>query len=123
MNKYDTIENSPLLVNLAQYPCLGISDNSRFDITQEYLAGILLSAIYSYGYDEVKIMVIAKDEPSHSLAEGKYQWIRWLPHCWDEDKKVRYFASTDSEKSTLLSYLARVCQDRTKNENARLPHY
>ncbi len=123
LNKYDTIENSPLLVNLAQYPCLGISDNSRFDITQEYLAGILLSAIYSYGYDEVKIMVIAKDEPSHSLAEGKYQWIRWLPHCWDEDKKVRYFASTDSEKSTLLSYLARVCQDRTKNENARLPHY
>jgi len=123
LDKYDTIENSPLLINLAQYPCLGISDNSGFDITQEYLAGILLSAIYSYGYDEVKIMVIAKDEPSNSLAEGKYQWTRWLPHCWDEDKKVRYYASTDSEKSTLLSYLARVCQDRTKNENARLPHY
>lgn len=123
LDKYDTIEDSPLLVNLVQYPCLGISDNSRLDITQEYLAGILLSAIYSYGYDEVKIMVIAKDEPSNSLAEGKYQWMRWLPHCWDEDKKVRYFASADSEKSTLLSYLARVCQDRLKNENACLPYY
>lgn len=123
LDKYNTIENSPLLINLVQYPCLGICDNSGFNITQEYIAGILLSAIYSYGYDEVKIMVIVKDEHGKSLAEGKYQWTRWLPHCWDKDNKIRYFASTDSEKSSLLSYMAKMCQDRTKNENAHLPYY
>ena len=28
LDKYNTIENSPLLINLVQYPCLGICDNS-----------------------------------------------------------------------------------------------
>lgn len=123
LDKYDVIENTPLLVNMLIHPCLGICDNSNLDITQEYLAGILLSAIYSYGYDEVKIMVIAKNEPSNSLAEGKYQWTRWLPHCWDKDKKHRYFASTNSEKSALLSYLSSICQERTTRESMHLPYY
>ena len=121
--KYDTVENSPLLVNMAQYPCLGITDNNNSNITQEYLAGVLLSALYSYGYDELKVMVIAKDDSSSSLAEGKYQWTRWLPHCWDEDKKIRYFASTDVEKSNLLSYLFQICQDRAKSDKETLPYY
>lgn len=123
LDKYDVIDNSPLLVNLLHHPCLGICDNSGFGVTQEYLAGILLSAIYSYGYDEVKIMVIAKKDSEISLAEGKYQWTRWLPHCWDEDKKVRFFASTDSEKSTLLAYLSNICQSRVSNEKKNLPYY
>lgn len=123
IDQYDVIENSPLLVNMNKYPCLGICDNSDLGVTQEYLAGILLSAIYSYGYDELKIMVIAKDEVTNSLAEGKYQWTRWLPHCWDENKKYRYFASSDSEKSILLSYLANICQERVTHEEMHLPHY
>lgn len=123
LDKYDVIENTPLLVNMRKYPCLGICDNSGLGTTQEYLAGILISAIYSYGYDEVKFMIIAKDDPANSLAEGKYQWTRWLPHCWDEDKQNRYFASTDSEKSVLLSYLTSVCQERAIHEKVYLPHY
>ena len=123
LNKYDTVDNSPLLVNLAQYPCFGIIDNSGFDDTQEYLSGIVLSALYSYGYDELKVMVIAKDEPSNSMAEGNYQWMRWLPHCWDEDKKIRYFASTDTEKSNLLSYLYEICRDRMQSDKIILPYY
>lgn len=123
LDKYDVIEKTPLLVNMRNHPCLGICDNSGLGITQEYLAGILLSAIYSYGYDEVKIMVIANEEPNNSLAEGKYHWTRWLPHCWDEDKKYRFFATTESEKSTLLSYLASICQERVTHEGVHLPHY
>ena len=61
LDKYDVIENTPLIVNLRNHPCLGVCDNSSLGITQEYLAGILLSAIYSYGYDEVKIVVLAKN--------------------------------------------------------------
>ena len=123
LDKYDVIENTPLIVNLRNHPCLGVCDNSSLGITQEYLAGILLSAIYSYGYDEVKIVVLAKNEPSNSLAEGKYQWTRWLPHCWDEDKKYRFFAATDSEKTNVLLYLTNICQERVAHEGLHLPHY
>ena len=122
LDKYSTVPNSPLTVNLAQHPCLGISNNGT-DSTQECVAAILLSALYSYGYDEFKIMVLAKEEASPSLAEGKYQWIRWLPHCWDEDKKIRYFATSDSEKSNLLSYLSKICQEREQTDDSLLPHY
>ena len=39
---------------------------------------------------KLKSWCLRKIEPSNSLAEGKYQWTRWLPHCWDEDKKYRF---------------------------------
>lgn len=123
LNKYKVIENAPLLVNLSSFPCLGIIDSRNCDDTQEYLAGILLSAIYSYGYDELKIAVIAKDDSCNSLAEGKYQWTRWLPHCWDADKTTRFFASTDTDKTVLLSYLDNVCKKRTHVRKDVLPHF
>ena len=124
LDKYEFIENYPMILNLNSHPCVGIRTNSKIE-TEEIVAGILLSSIYSYGYDEYKIMAVVNEELSNiSLAESNYQWIRWLPHCWDDDKKIRYMAATSQEKSQLLDILESICKKRSEinKEDKILPH-
>lgn len=122
LSTYEFVENSPLLVNLASNSCLGILCRDKEIMVQDTVSGIILSAAYSYGYDELKIMAIVNPEPGIAASDSKYQWIRWLPHCWNNDKKTRYFATESDEKEKLLEYLEEICKDRSRAENYRLPH-
>lgn len=122
LSTYKYVADSPLLVNLSSNSCLGISCKDEDKMLQDTIAGILLSAVYSYGYDELKIMAIINPEPEIAASDSKYQWIRWLPHCWDNDRKMRFFATNSGEKDQLLTYLETLCEERTCSENCVLPH-
>ena len=122
ISTYEYVTDSPLLVNLSTSSCLGISCKDKDKMVQDTVAGILLSAVYSYGYDELKVMAVVNSEPEVALSDSKYQWIRWLPHCWDNDRKIRFFASDSIEKEQLLTYLESLCEKRSQSDNSKLPH-
>lgn len=57
--------------------------------------------------DEVKIVLVVPDQD-----EKEWQWARWLPHIWNDEKSVRYFLSNDAARHTVLFSLEEMARQR-----------
>lgn len=116
---YSYIEDTPLCINIKNNPIIGIKSSDN-DTAEELVNGILLSLIAAYGYDELKIFTIVSNSTKH---KNNYRWIRWLPHTWDNDKKVHYFATENVNKNNLLDLLEKIAEERSNSSNTdTLPH-
>ncbi len=56
---------------------------------------------------EVKIVVLLPQRELHEL-----DWVRWLPHVWDNERKRRFIATTPDEARELLATLHPILQKR-----------
>lgn len=62
--------------------------------------------------DEVKIVGLF---PQSEVAE--WEWLRWLPHVWSDDRTQRYLASTRDGASQLLGSLEALLRKRAGNRD------
>ena len=73
---------------------------------------IQLAALYSY--DE-------KDE------EEKFEFVKWLPHVWSDDNKIRFIATNSDEIKEVSAYFERVIESRDEINEADMedikPYY
>ena len=84
---------------------------------------IQLAALHSY--EEVKLAVIFPKEEY-----GQWEWMRWLPHTFNDSRSFRYMACTSYETSQLLKQLNGECRGRKKEHEdffgkmeSAIPHY
>ncbi|MBE5938949.1 MAG: type VII secretion protein EssC [Lachnospiraceae bacterium] len=114
------LKNVPVTVSLKDEYILGIigGEEERFNLTKNMI--LQLSALYSS--DEVK-MVFIYDE-NDSL---QYEFVKWLPHVWNNEKTYRFVATDDMELKNISSYLGQIVENRCEiNENdikEELPYY
>jgi len=66
----------------------------------ESVRALLLQLATHHAPNEVKIVALL---PQKELSE--WDWIRWLPHVWDDERKGRFLASTPDEARALLAAL------------------
>ena len=80
---------------------------------REFAKGLVLQVAALYSYDEVKLVFLYD-----SKDEGEYGFIKWLPHVWDDEKKIRFIASDAKEVKEVSSYIEREIEVRkTINES------
>lgn len=68
--------------------------------TDGFVQSLLLQMISLHSYDELKIMIIVDDEEKE-----KWQFAKYIPHIWSDDKNIRFFASNNDEVKEISSYL------------------
>ena len=81
---------------------------------------MILQTIALHSYDEVKIMLIADNE------DGRWDFVRFVPHFWDNDKKTRFFATTPDEVKELCAYIESSVIERAsgdRQDNTELSPY
>ena len=86
------LQNVPVAVDLFQERVMGIYGDKA--AAGRMLQAIVLQLISQYGYDEVKIAVLSENA-------APWNWVRFLPHCWNEEKTARYFACSEEEAKEL----------------------
>ena len=73
-------------------------------------------------YTDVKIAFLADDKDFENTS-----WVRWLPHTFSSDKKIRYVASDENSYQNVLFELTSELRSRDEeNDNKNsgfLPHY
>ena len=80
-------------------------------------------------YTDVKLGFLYDSECSNE--EKEWEFARWLPHVWSEDKKTRYCASNAEQASDVFYELAKIFRTRveeeqelhTKKEQLPRPYY
>ena len=131
INEYKTLYRVPIgfsFYNKKVTAIMGIQDK----ITP-FINNILLQLITYHSYDDLKLVVLTNE-----ANENNWEYIKMLPHCFSNDKELRFFATNDEEYKKIGSYLeARLAKrieqnqsssDNVENEdgeesNTYLPYY
>ena len=84
----------------------------------EYLKKILFQIVTFHSYVDLKIVIFTDNDK-----KSNWEHIKNLPHCFTDDKEIRFFASNKEEYSDLCSYLEKVFQSRKENSKQNVnPH-
>lgn len=90
--------NVPISISLVENQTVGIY--GEYNQTVNMLKSLILQIIALHSYDEVKVLFICDESE-------KEQWdfVRFIPHFWNDEKSVRYFATNEDEVKELSSYM------------------
>ncbi len=110
----------PVSVSLINNTVVGMYGNYYDNVNA--LKMFILQMVALHGYDELKIVLIAD-----KYEETIYNFVRYIPHFWDDEKHVRFFATNVDEVKELSAYmekniLSRVSIGGTEKE-LPCPHY
>ena len=89
-DKYKNITNVPISISLLEkyisaFICTGID---KYD----YFKNILIQLIALHSGADLKIAIFTNEDNAE-----KWDFAKFLPHCWSEDKSFRYFATNNEE--------------------------
>lgn len=94
-DRYRTVSDVPLTIDLAKNRAVGLL-GSR-ENTRAMLQAIAVQAATLCSYTELKMIALYPKEEEES-----WRWMRWLLHCSDFGRNVRFLAGTKEEASSVL---------------------
>lgn len=109
INNLDELHNVPITVSLTDKNILGIINEKGVD--KGFVDSLLAQLATMYGYFETKIVFFTTENNSH-----KWEYLKKAPHCWNNEKNIRFFAANDDEYKELSFYLEQVFQSRKYKE-------
>ncbi|RUT39517.1 type VII secretion protein EssC [Paenibacillus anaericanus] len=114
----------PFSLPMREVGLLGVVGNRAR--VRELINAMIIHLTTHHGYDDVKtVFIFAQEEQEH------WEWVRWLPHVWNEDRSVRYMASDQMSLLKIIEDLHPLMKSRESRKNGyseatsqtRLPHY
>ena len=115
------LKDVPITFSLRDNKILGVIGHDR--VVVEYIKTMLLQVIAYHGYDHLKIIIMTNDNN-----QNYWNVFKTLPHCWSDDRSLRYFAANIEEYKEICYYLdsiyTRRKESKTTNEDFFYsPHY
>lgn len=122
--KYGTVDNCPILIDLGQQPTCGIIGDRGACVSIG--KNLVVQAATHHSYNDLRIVVICDDEERED-----WSFCRWLPHLFDDTRGMRYFADTKKQADKLLTYFddilnQRALENQVKDRythSAHFPYY
>ena len=96
--KEQYVENVPITVSYFDKYISGIVGDKKS--VYEIAKGIIFQIAAFYSYDEVKMIFIY-----NSIDEEQFEFVKWLPHVFSDDKKFRFIATNLDEVKEISYYL------------------
>lgn len=111
---YEVLYDVPVVLDLAEHPLIGIVGGPQKAGAIE-IAKLLAAQIAANNcYTDVKLGFIYDGETSNE--EKEWEFARWLPHVWSEDKKTRYCASSPEQASDVFYELTKIFRARLEED-------
>ncbi len=109
-NQTKRIDDTPISISLVEKNISAIIGQS--EMTNKFIQGILLQLMTFHSYQDLKIVVFTDDEKSNH-----WESLKFLPHCWDNEKSIRFFCTKVEEMKQVSSYLLNIFNDRKYVDN------
>ena len=114
------IEDVPIIVSFQQAYMSGVIGNRKKMIA--FAKGLILQLVTYYGYDEVKLVFLYDEKEN-----DEFEFVKWLPHVWNDERTFRYVATTESEVKEISSNLEKEIGKRIDQDENSLkttsPYY
>lgn len=125
---YKELHNVPICVNLKEHRMVGIVGGAKKKGAVDIMHSLAAQIAVANCYTDVK-MAFVYDEGEDDADDWEY--MRWFPHVWSEDKRSRYVAKNRMEAGDVLYEITKVLRARAENrpsissrkEKLPLPQY
>ncbi len=104
-DRYRELASAPITVSLRRYGVAGIAGPR--DMVLDAMRALVIQLTTHHSPDEVKIVAFYPAEE-----DEEWNWLRWLPHTWSDDRKQRFLANEREGASELLSVLEEYLDQR-----------
>lgn len=96
--KSKTLEDAPITVSLIEKNISAIicDNNTIYD----YIKKIVLQLVTMHNYIDLKLIFLVGEENYN-----KWDFVRMLPHVWDNSRVLRFLAKDDSDINDISKYL------------------
>ena len=124
---YKTLYHVPVGVDLSQSNLYGIAGGKKKKGVYSVVNNLIVQIAASISYTDAKIIFCFNG--SDQEQKKNYEYIKWLPHVWSKDKKVRYYATNRQEASDVFFELSEIIRQRAEASDANYrtkvftPHY
>lgn len=105
IKKYNYVEETPLNLSFLNNRISAIVGN--YGVLQSFFESILLQIMTFHLYSELKIVILTNE-----IHARDWDFIKFLPHCWDNSRTRRFIAATIDEKKKIASYLENIIKER-----------
>lgn len=85
---------------------------------EEFIRALVVQLTALYSYDELKLVFIY-----NSIDEDVWNYVRWLPHVWDESNTFRFVASSSEDIKELSVQLEKEVTERAEERETKRPYY
>ena len=93
-----TLPDVPVAMSLLKESVLGIIGERGQAVRIAH--GIVTQLVALHGYDELKLVFIYDRSESES-----WEFARWLPHTWNDDRSIRFIATTADDLARVSAVL------------------
>lgn len=97
-NDYKYINNAPVILNLIKNYIIGLYGSKK--LNKKYIDRLILQLISYHSYDNLKIIILTTKNN-----ESSWDYLKILPHNWNNDKSIRFFATTEEEITNVCNFL------------------
>lgn len=115
-NDYQRVENVPVGIDFKDdrlYGIVGGNDKQgAISIMYNIVAGIAANNCYT----DVKMIFVY--DGNNIVEREQWEFMKWFPHVWSENKKTRFVASNRNEYRDIFYELANVIRQRAENGGA-----
>ena len=112
---YQTLYDVPVLLDLKeQHLCALVGGEEKYGAFA-LMRTLVLHLAATHCYTDLKLVFLYDSD-----AEAReWEFAKWLPHVWSEDRKIRYTAGSRSEISDVCYELTRIFQQRMDSRKER----
>ena len=103
------LNNVPISISLTENHISGVYGEKS--AVTNFIKTLLLQVVALHSYDEVKVILVADND------SGTWDFARFIPHFWDNEKKTRFLATTPDEVKELSAYIESNILSRGDKEN------
>lgn len=109
------LKNVPISVSVTEDFVSGVYGN-KSEITN-FVKMLILQMVSLHSYDEVKVMLVADN------TNGCWDFVRYIPHFWNNEKNIRFLATNASEVKELSAFIEENILSRGDKENQEFTEF
>lgn len=107
-----TLSNVPITLSLTKNNKLGIM--LKNDLKNDYIDSLITQLITMQSPINLKIVIFTSENNKEH-----WNYLRYLPHCWSDDKSIRFFATNSEEMQQISSYLEKEYKGRKEKNKIK----
>lgn len=119
--KYRMLHDVPVCVDLREHSIVGVIGGAKKRGAVEVMHNLAMQIAAAVCYTDVKMAFIYNEGID---TNSSWEYLKWFPHTWSENKKTRYAARNKADAGDILYEITQVLRLRAEQQAADpIPHY
>ena len=105
------LENVPITISLVDYNVFPIIIGNDYKQRKQIIDWLSLQLMAYYSGVDLKIIIFTSRD-----REDEWECFKYLPHCYSDDRQMRFFATNEDEYKNVTHYLEDIYNKRKEEE-------